>query len=284
MDGAVFRRVRPWLGTLVEIRVEGLDAARAIRAIEAAFAEVAAVHRCMSFHESGSDLSRLHRARVGETVRVDARTRAVLDCALSIAQTSNGCFDPTIAGWQVERRVLPRPDSPFEPDPRATWRDIELLADSQVRLSRPLWIDLGGIAKGYAVDRAIEVLHGAGAERVCVNAGGDLRVAGPRAERVHVRDALGRVTAVVDAADGAIASSTSALRGAAAQHWHGGEHRPVNGAVTVTVAAPHCMIADALTKVVLAQPAASSAVLATFGAHACAHDLRHGWRHIGAAA
>src|SRR6185369_12575769 len=104
------------------------------------------------------------------------------------------------------------------------------------------WIDLGGIAKGYAVDRAIEVLHGAGAERVCVNAGGDLRVAGPRAERVHVRDALGRVTAVVDAADGAIASSTSALRGAAAQHWHGCEHRPVNGAVTVTVAAPHCMI------------------------------------------
>jgi len=283
MDGVEYRRARPWLGTLVEMRVEGLDSARAIRAIEAAFAEVAAVHRCMSFHESGSDLSRLHRARVGETVRVDARTRAVLDCALSIAQASNGCFDPSIGGWQVERGVLPRPDSPFEPDSRATWRDIELLGDSQVRLSRSLWIDLGGIAKGYAVDRAIEVLRDAGAEQICVNAGGDLRVAGPRAERVHVRDAFGRVTGVVDAADGAIASSTSALRGAASQHWHGGEHRAVNGANTVTVAAPRCMIADALTKVVLAQRAASGAVLAVFGAQACTRD-RRGWRNAGAAA
>jgi len=217
-------------------------------------------------------------------VRVDARTRAVLECALLVAKQSNGCFDPTIAARKVEQGMLPRPDSPFEPDSRATWRDIELLDDNQVRLLRPLWIDLGGIAKGYAVDCAIEVLHDAGAEQACVNAGGDLRVAGLRTERVHVRDALGDVVEAVDLANGAIASSTSAPRGVAAQHWHGGEYRAVSGANTVTVAAPHCMIADALTKVVLAQPAASSAVLAGFGAHACTHDPRSGWRHVGVAA
>jgi thiamine biosynthesis lipoprotein len=215
---------------------------------------------------------------------VDARTREVLDCALHIARASDGIFDPTIAAREVERGTLPRPDSAFEPDPLATWRDIELLDDNHVRLRRPLWIDLGGIAKGYAVDCAIDVLCGAGAAQACVNAGGDLRVAGPRVERVHVRDAFGHAMAVVDVADGAIASSTSAPPGTAAQHWHAGERRAVNGAGTVTVAAPRCMIADALTKVVVAQCAASSKVLATFGAHACAHDPRRGWRHAGAAA
>ena len=284
MDGVVVRRARPSLGTLVEMRVEAMAEADARRALDAAFAAIEKVHGLMSFHEANSDLSRLHRARVGAPMRVDVRTREVLDCALQIAQASNDCFDPTIAVRQVEQGELPRPASSFEPDPQASWRDIELLDDNHVRLLRPLWIDLGGIAKGYAVDCAIEVLRDAGAQQACVNAGGDLRIAGPRAERVHVRDARGSVMAVVDVTDGAIASSTSAPPGSATQHWHGRDHGAVNGNGTVTVAAARCMIADALTKVVLAQPAASAEVLAGFGAHACAHDPTHGWRHIGRAA
>ena len=141
-----------------------------------------------------------------------------------------------------------------------------------------------GIAKGYAVDCATEGLRNAGAEQACVNAGGDLRVIGPRAERVHVRDALGGVMAAIDVIDGAIASSTSAPPGTAAQHWHGSECRAVNGYRTVTVAASRCVIADALTKVVLAQAAPRNDVLTAFGAHARAHEARQGWHHGGVAA
>jgi thiamine biosynthesis lipoprotein len=208
----------------------------------------------------------------------------VLVCALRIAQASDGIFDPTIAALQVARAALPCPDSRFEPDPAATWRDIELLEDDHVRLRRPLWIDLGGIAKGYAVDRAIEVLRAHGATQACVNAGGDLGVAGARAERVHVRDAFGRVAAAVDVGDGAIASSTSSPWRTAAQHWHGGDRSAIHGAITATVAAPHCMIADALTKIVLAQGSASAALLARFGARARVHDPWRGWSPVGAAA
>jgi thiamine biosynthesis lipoprotein len=274
------RRARPLLGTLVEMRVEGLTEHAALRALEASFAEVALIHRLMSFHESESDLARVHRACVSTPVRIDARTRAVLACALDIACASDGCFDPTIAALQVTRGALPRPVSPFTPDPHATWRDIEL-RDDAVCLQRPLWIDLGGIAKGYAVDRATEILLGAGALQACVNAGGDLRIAGPRAEHIHVRDAHGRATAVVELANGAIASSTSALRGSAAQHVHGLSQQCIRGGTTVSVVAPHCMIADALTKVVLAQ--GDSAVCARFGALARVHDSACGAR-IGAAA
>src|SRR5260221_13976458 len=95
------QRARPCLGTLVEMRIEGLAEAAALCALETAFAEVAAVHRCMSFHESDSDLSRLHRAPAGMLVRVDARTRAVLACALDIAGASEGVFDPTVAAKQI---------------------------------------------------------------------------------------------------------------------------------------------------------------------------------------
>jgi len=185
------RRARPLLGTLVEIRVEGLGSADAGCAIDRAFGEIAAVHRLMSFHEAGSDLGRLHRARIGARVSVDARTHDVLAWSLRIAAASAGAFDPTVAALQVERGRLPRPASAWRPQKLADWRDIELTGATQVRLARPLWIDLGGIAKGYAVDRAIEILVGAGATQACVNAGGDLRVAGPRAEVVHVRSAAG---------------------------------------------------------------------------------------------
>jgi thiamine biosynthesis lipoprotein len=276
-------RLRPALGTLVDVRVEGLPEPEALRAINSAFAEVAQIHRLMSFHEPDSDLSRVHRARVGTRVSVDARTRQVLACALRIAQESNGCFDPTIAAEQVVRGYLPAPDSAFTPDPVANWRDIELDEDG-VRLRKPLWIDLGGIAKGYAVDRAVAVLLDARAEQACVNAGGDLRVAGVRAERVHVRGARGAIVAAVELSDAAIASSTSALAGAIPAHVDGADRRAIAGGTTVSIVAPNCMLADALTKVVLAQGAASASTLAMFGANACLHDARRGSRTLGLAA
>src|SRR4029077_13520657 len=112
------------------------------------FAEIATVHRLMSFHEAGSDLDRLHRARAGDRVSVDARTHEVLTWSARMASVSAGRFDPTVAAQQVARGLLPRPASAWSPHAAADWRDIELLDSHHVRLARPLWIDLGGIAKG----------------------------------------------------------------------------------------------------------------------------------------
>ena len=278
------QRARPLLGTLVAMRVEGLDEAAALRAINAAFIEIANVHRLMSFHEAGSDLSRLHRARAGAWVSVDARTREVLACALRVSRESNGCFDPTVAAEQVACGYLPPPpDSAFVPDSNASWRDIEL-NDDGVRLRRPLWIDLGGIAKGYAVDRATEILLATGAPQVCVNAGGDLRIAGPLAECVHVRDASGAIAAAVELGDAAMASSSSVPAHAIAAHRNGQDRQSIEGGVTVSVIAANCMTADSLTKVVLARGAASARTLAAFGAQARVFDARRGCGTFGVAA
>lgn len=273
------RRARSWLGTIVDIRVDGMETACALRAIDAAFAEVAVVHWLMSFHSDDSDLARLRLAPVGTAVRVNARTGEVLDWALRIAAASAGAFDPTVAAAQVARGVLPVPRSTFVPDTDASWRDIELPGGECVRLRRPLWIDLGGIAKGYAVDRAIEVLRAHGAVDACVNAGGDLRVAGALGERIHVRDAWGGIAAALEIADGAVATSSSA-----SAHLDGASRRSAEPEVTVSVVAPRCMVADALTKVVFARGDATRAVLADFAARAWTHRARHGWRPLDRAA
>lgn len=262
--------------------------AAAHRRIDLGFAAIAAIHRLMSFHESASDVSRLNRGAAARAVRVHPDTLAVLRRALEIAAASDGAFDPTVGGALVAWGYLPRPDTGTPPDRRASWRDIELLAGGRVRFHRPLWIDLGGIAKGYAVDRAM-ALAGRGARvQCCVNAGGDLRVRGPRAERVLLRVAPhGGMVPVVEIENASLASSS------------GREHRKRRGAVLVgphvdrrrgramgtrsfvSVIAPACIDADALTKVVLALGRRSDAVLRRFGATAYLHDGRHGWRTLG---
>ena len=273
------RRARPWLGTLVDIRVDGMETACAVRAIDAAFTEVATVHRLMSFHGDDSDLARLRNARAGTCVRVNARTCEVLDLSLRIAAASAGAFDPTVAAALVENGILPVPHSACVSDIDASWRDIELLGGERVRLRRPLWIDLGGIAKGYAVDRAIEVLRAHGAIDACVNAGGDLRVAGALRERVHVRDAWGGIAAALELADGAVATSSST-----SAHRDGASRRAAEPDISVSVVAPRCMVADALTKVVLAGGDMAPSVLAAFGAQAWTHRIAHGWRKLDRAA
>ena len=284
---ACIRRARPWLGTIVDIQVEGLGKTDALAALDAAFAEVARVHRCMSFHETGSDLSRIHQAAPGTVITVDERTAEVLHIAQNVELLSRGVFNIAIAARLVASGCLPRPASPFVPDPSACWRDVELLPDHGVRLLKPLWMDLGGIAKGYAVDRAIEVLQRSGATQACVNAGGDLRVFGARPEPVWLRLRQDPVTplAAIELANASVATSSSVDAGICGPHVHGVTRALARSGTTVSVVADSCVVADALTKVVLAGDATVTAdALAAFGAEASVHDPALGWTRLARAA
>ena len=182
------RRARPLLGTLVEITARGGAAPRVAEAVDAAFAAIAAVHRLMSFHDRASDVTRLNRCAARTPVRVHAWTFAVLREAQEVAQASAGLFDVTVASVLTRHRLLPGTPGAPVPHRSASFRDIRLLPGLRVRFSRPLLLDLGGIAKGFAVDRAIDCLRAAGVCSGVVNAGGDLRCFGPVPHRVHVRD------------------------------------------------------------------------------------------------
>jgi thiamine biosynthesis lipoprotein len=264
------RRARPLLGTLVDIRVDGVDEARALAAIDAAFAEVAAVHRLMSFHEATSDVSCINRDASRAPVAVDARTREVLALALAFARESQGRFDPTVAAELVGWSLLPRPADAPEPAGDADWRDIEMLDDGRIRAARPLWIDLGGIAKGYAVDRAIECLLALGIELARVDAGGDLRRIGPGMEPVHIRDpsAPHRTARMMLLGEGSIASSGSYFERA---HVDARTRTPILDRA-VSVVADRCAVADALTKIVMSDADAAAPLLEAWNAQALVLD------------
>lgn len=264
------RRARLLLGTLVDIRVDGADEARALAAIERAFAEIADVHRLMSFHEAASDVSRINRDASRTPVTVDARTREVVDLALAFARASQGRFDPTIAAELVAWNLLPRPRGAPAPSAGATWRDIDVLDDGCIRAARPLWIDLGGIAKGYAVDRAIGCLIALGIEAACVNAGGDLRRIGRGTEPVHIRmpSASYRPLRTLLLGEGSLASSGGYFERA---HVDARTRRAMRERC-VSVVADRCVVADALTKVVMSDADAAAPLLDAWNAQALVLD------------
>jgi thiamine biosynthesis lipoprotein len=276
-------RARPLLGTYVAVRATAASARQAGRAIDAAFDEIARIDALMSFQRPDSDVARLNREAARRPVCVDRRTAAVLRWARALATASGGGFDVTVAPQLVAGGWLPVPIDAAAPDPSASWRDVVLDADGSVRFRRPLWIDLGGIAKGYAVDRGAAVLRAHGAHG-CVNAGGDLRVVGAAVERVALRlDAPhAQDRPVVELRDGALASSGTPS-GRAGPHIDPRRGDPVRERRFVCVVAARCVVADALTKVVLARGQRSVSLLRRYGAVAHLHGA-HGWRHLGMAA
>lgn len=253
------RRCRPLLGTYVEIECDRAEA------IERGFAAIERVHRLMSAHEPDSELSRTNRFAHLRPVPVAAETFEVLERALHWSRLSNGAFDVVRAG---ARANLPLHPGQPEPDESADWTVVRL-DGCAVSLERPARLDLGGIAKGYAVDLAVAGMQQSGAAFGLVNAGGDLRAFGNHGWPITiVEPGSRRPVAQVELGNAALATSAGrpAVAGLAFDHvldrcpqW-----------LSVTVRAPNACGADALTKIVWALGHRSADLLGTAKADAFA--------------
>lgn len=272
---AELRRARPLLGTLVEVRAAAPIPAKAERAVQAAFAAIERVQALMSFHDPASELSRLNRDGAVRRIPVHPWLHTLLRRAQKLHAATDGLFDIAVAPSLVRNGWLPRVGS-GRTAARATTADIVLLEGNRVRFRRPLLIDLGGIAKGFAVDQAVAALRRAGATAGIVNAGGDLRVFGPRTEPVHVRlpESPGELIPLGNLRNASVATSAHyyaqrRVQGAlCAPIFHPIRRRFATEARSVSVQARECWLADALCKVVwLAGPAAGP-VLESLGARA----------------
>lgn len=272
-SGNEVRRCRPLLGTFVEIRANGLSVPALTDAVDAAFSAIEVVHRLMSVHDELSEISEINRSAYRRPVCVSVPTFDVLSLGLNIASRSNGAFDfthgSTLARWGFLPRHLARHHS-------GDWRDVRLLSKRRVSLNRPLTIDLGGIAKGYAVDSAIKVLQHRRVRSGCVNAGGDLRAFGPGTMTVYLRHpgTPRRPMHPIRLHNTALATSSpcftrSDRNGNAISHLVSGTgHTAVTRCVSVSVRSRQCCIADALTKVVLNASDNAERLLAEFDAEA----------------
>lgn len=206
----------------------------AAQGIEAAFDAIADVDSWMHPRRPTSDLAKLNGCKVGSSVEVRACTWELLALAQRVNRLSGGVFDPCLP-------ALPGRIS-----------DIELKPDRTVLCGRPIALDFGGIAKGYAVDRAIDALWAHGCYSGLVNVGGDLRVFGLRAETILLRQSDGNLRPL-EVCNAALAVSDVDSRHRPAEHQgyyvHGTREPPRRRYAAVL--APQAVIADALVKCAL---------------------------------
>jgi thiamine biosynthesis lipoprotein len=267
------RRRRPLLGTFVEITVSGQDERKLNSAVDTAFAAIERIQNLVSTHDPKSELSLLNREATHRPVKVSRETYTILRRADRLAAESRGAFDytiaPTLANWGLRPRALKNKNT-------CCWREVMLLPGRHVQFLSPLSLDLGGIAKGFAVDAAIEALRDADIDAAIVNAGGDLRVFGPKASTIHLRHPASstKSTSAIQVKNSALATSSPCFT---EKTWRGSRvsdlvdavrQKAITGAVSVSVRARECWIADALTKVVLTAPELAKTLLAKYRAEA----------------
>jgi thiamine biosynthesis lipoprotein len=218
-----------------------------VTAIEAAYRAIGDVELRMHPRREGSDLARINSARPQTRIPISDSTWRVLRLARAVHALSDGTFDPCL--------------------PSHSGRLIDLALSAPGMKSRsalcqlPLALDLGGIAKGYAIDRAIEALRAARCTSGLVNAGGDLRVY-RRSECVLLRHADGTCKPLT-LTNAALAVSDFDLNTRLRPAEHQGYYRRSSATCTTAryaaVVAASAAVADALTKCVLLADAVSAA-------------------------
>ncbi len=266
------------MGTYLDLSIEGSADPEAIRRAVSAVSEI---ERTLSYFDIDSDLSHFNRKAGREAHTGSPHLLSVLDASRAAHRATGGAFDPTVtpllAAWGIHHAVIA--DIPSSGALRAARERVGLdkLTSDGDRMSfarEGMSLDLGGIAKGHAVDQAALALKAGGLVGI-VNAGGDIRVAGGCAGgepwRIGVRDPLhtDRVFAALDlAADRAVATSGTyeqfvEIKGRRVPHIvdpRSGE--PGDAVVSATVMATTAMAADAMaTACVVMSPTEALTVL-----------------------
>lgn len=252
--GPRLRRMTVGLGTFVTIDASYPDSSVATgtsNPLDTSAAVIDVIEARMHPTREGSDLTAIAAAAVGEPVTVHGWTFEVLALAKRLWESSGGVFDPCL------------------PDRPGRLSDLELLAPNFARRCGPeLHIDLGGIAKGFAIDRIVEALQAGGCTSGLVNAGGDIRVFGPHTWQVHIR-ASGIPESAVTLKDEALAVSEPKSLSSPSEHQ--GYYSRITGKTVagrlVAICARSAAVADALTKcAILSSTADLERLLSEYGA------------------
>ena len=216
--GGWYRAEEAIMGTEVSVELQAADRTGAEAAIGAVMAEMHRIDATMSPHRADSELSRVNAGAAQGPVPVSPGMFGLLSRAVAFSKLSGGVFDITFASagnlYDYRAGVAPDPTALADALPLIDWRHLQLdAATRSVRFARPgVRIDLGGFAKGHAVDNAVAILHKLGIANAMVAAGGDSHVMGSRGSRpwtVAVRDPRreGAVVAVLPLEDVSISTS-----------------------------------------------------------------------------
>jgi thiamine biosynthesis lipoprotein len=253
------------MGTAVSVELWADDDKTAQAAIEAVMQEMTRIDQTMSPFIATSDLALINREATRHPVKITAEMMHLLKTSIHYSQLSHGAFDISFAsvGYMYDYRNHIKPtDAQIASHLNAIdYRSIKLDEKaSTVQFMKPgMRIDLGGIAKGYAVDQGADILRAHGIKNAIVTAGGDSRILGDRRGRpwiVGIKDprAENKSAVALPLADTAISTSGDYER-----YFMDGDRRvhhiinpktgkSATGVRSVSVMAPHGIDTDALTK------------------------------------
>lgn len=187
----LLKRSRPMMGTIFQITVSGASEAQAYPAMDAALQEIARLESVLSEWDPATQISRVNASAGDKPVVVDDDALRVVTAGLEVSRLSDGAFD---LSWAALRGVydfrpghlrMPRPGELKDKLPLIDFRQIEVSeANKTVFLKQPgMVIGTGGIGKGYALDRAADILKAAGLESFMLFGGGQVQVHGLKAGR-----------------------------------------------------------------------------------------------------
>lgn len=277
------QRCRPMMGTYVEIKIDESTSCKCLEtAINSAYAAIDKVSLLMSFHRNESDLSKMNALAHQQNVKIDALTFELLRLATHLFRHTNGSFDCSVGQHLQNQHLLPQHVEMLKivtksaSEQKFNLGNMTLSQPNRVRYTAPLTLDLGGIAKGFAVDRACESLIASGIESGSVNAGGDLRVFGQHETAIHIRnpECPDQLIHAGQLSNGAIATSgiyftdpDSMLtpRSALIAPQTG---QPIFINKSFTVIAKTCAVADGLTKALAVDQNPAAEYFQQFEAHA----------------
>jgi thiamine biosynthesis lipoprotein len=207
------------MGTVFEIAVYDESSEHASAAIDKAFREIVQLDGVLSNFRVESDLSRLNREGHFHAVKVSADLYRVIEESQKYSKVSHGKFDITVAPlvdmWKAAMRGG-SVASEAELEKLRTcvgYEKIQLIPPDQVEFHSPcLRIDVGSVGKGYAVDRAVEVLRANGIKNALIDAGqssiyGMGAPPGQRGWEVHLRDPSNRVDPTVNLSENSVSTS-----------------------------------------------------------------------------
>ena len=274
-DPAPFRiveRSHVSMGSELRLTAWTSDEPAAVAAFDEAFAEFDRLDRLMTVWRNDSDVQRLNAAAGVEPVAVSPDVREVLHIARQVSEWTDGKFDVTFGAlsdvWRFDHDQDGRIPSAAEIAARLPFVDytaveVDDRAGTAFIRRRGVRVNLGGVGKGYAVDRAVAVLRSRGVRNVMVQAGGDLYVAGRRGDRgwrLAIRDPRGpaeKMFAAVELSDATLSTSGDYERfffrdGRRYHHILDPDTAfPAAGSRSVTIVARSAALADGLSTGVL---------------------------------
>ncbi len=177
---------QPMMGTMVSVDLWSEDPAQGQRLVTEVMNEYRRIDALMSTYKGNSELSAINRRASDQAVEVGVELYTLIDRALVLAVRTHGAFDITYesVGYLYDFRARQRPTDDIIAAHLIAidYRAVELLPNPRrIRFAKPgMRLNLGGIAKGYAIERGAEILRDAGIQHAVLVAGGDTRVVGDR--------------------------------------------------------------------------------------------------------